>query len=207
MKRTSGGGENESAETQWPRVAKIAGEEFQQSYAVAQLAAKLCELKKASPRIPAEKENLDPAKFFDEAWKLIESARDRVLREQTEAEYLAARGGSREAAENAVVRILSASRVPFQKVCNPKSNKGDTKTIYGVSWKVFTTERGFDDLFWAYWNDIGEKWKNPKQAEEQGKLRVDGPSRSDVFRRRTSAVSEGCSRCRCLEATREAEAR
>ena len=87
-----------------------------------------------------------------------------------------AHGGSDEAAENVLRRDLGASRVPFQRLCDPKRNKGDSETVHGVIWKVFTTERGFDDLFWAYWTDMGEKWKDPVQAEEHGKLRFDGHS-------------------------------
>jgi hypothetical protein len=43
----SADGGNESGEKSWPRVLQIASsEEFQQSFAVAQLAVKLCELQK-----------------------------------------------------------------------------------------------------------------------------------------------------------------
>lgn len=74
--------------------------------------------------------------------------------------------GSDEAAENAVRRNLGASRVSFKKLCDPKRNKGDSETVHGVIWKVFTTERGFDDLFWAYWTDIGEQWRQWMKGEK-----------------------------------------
>jgi hypothetical protein len=32
-----------------------------------------------------------------------------------------------------------------------------------VKWAVYRSERGFDDLFWKYWRDIGEKWKGGDQ--------------------------------------------
>ena len=178
MKLESADKPNGSADTVSPTVLKIDnGEEFRQSLAVAELAVRLCQLKIANPKTaPIQKENLDPKEFLEQAWKLIQGARQQVLRPQTDAEYLAERGGSHEAAENVVARILSASRVPFTKLCDSERNRGDTETIHRGIWKVFTTDRGFEDLFYAYWHNIGEKWKNPKQAEEQGKLRVDGNS-------------------------------
>ena len=48
MKPESGDGQNESPTVEWLRVPKIASLEFEQSYAVAQLAIKLLELKKAT---------------------------------------------------------------------------------------------------------------------------------------------------------------
>jgi hypothetical protein len=102
---------------------------------------------------------LDPKGFVDGAWQLIEKAREHVLREQSNAEYLAAHAGSHEAAEKYVERVSQRSRVAFKELCDPERNKGDTELIYGMHWKVFTTARGFDDLFWAYWCAIGEKWK------------------------------------------------
>jgi hypothetical protein len=164
MNPTSGDGQNESTEKQWPRVLKLNREEFRQSVAVAELAVRLCELKKASTKAPSEKEDFDPAQSLDEAWKLIEGARDRVLRPQTHAEYLAAQGGSREAAGNVVERSLSASHVPFEKLCDPK-RKGNLETIHRVNWKVLT-EPGFDDRFWKYWRYCGEKWKYWKVGEK-----------------------------------------
>jgi hypothetical protein len=178
MKPGSGDDENESTEMPWPRVLRIASsDEFRQSFAVAQLAVKLCTLKKAESKVPLERENLTPGNFLAAAWELIQSAREHVSRPQTNAEYLVAHGGSHEAAENVVGRIRQASLVPFQKLCDPEyHNKEDSVTFHGQTWNVYRSERGFDDLFWAYWCDFGEKWKDPKQAEEQGKLRFDGHS-------------------------------
>jgi hypothetical protein len=130
-----------------------------------------------------QKENLDPANFVGQAWKLIEKTREQVLRPQSNAEYLVEHGGSHEAGETVVERILSADRVAFKKLCNkeetyteiPLNDAGTGRTIE-VAWKVYTTEKAFDNLFWRYWNDLGEKWKDPKQAEEQGKLKFDGYS-------------------------------
>jgi hypothetical protein len=66
--RQKGDGEKESTDTEWPKVRKIArSEEFQQSFAVAQQAVKLCELKGAQSTIPLQKDNLDPAKFLEES--------------------------------------------------------------------------------------------------------------------------------------------
>jgi len=148
MKPTSGDSQNESTGEQWPHTLKIKPGEFQQCYAVARLAVKLCELKKANA-----KENLQPQEFLGEAWKLIEKARENVSRPQSNAEYLADQHGSHEEGERVVGRILSESRIPFKKLCNAERNKGDSEMIHGVIWKVFTTERGFDDLFWTYWRE------------------------------------------------------
>ena len=172
MKANSVGGQSEQAS--WPRVPKIASDEFQQSVAVAELAVRLCELKKAATKVPLEKDNLDPQKFLTQAWELIESARERVLRLQTNAGYLAAHGGSHEAAENVVGRTLSAARVPFENLCNPgRRNKGDTETmklpdaetgkLIEVEWRVYRSERAFDNLFLAYWWKCREQWKNTDQ--------------------------------------------
>src|SRR4030095_4893006 len=96
----------------WPQVPKIANaDEFQQSFAIAQLAVRLCELRRMTSKIPPEKENLDPKKFLEQAWEFIQNARERVLRPQTNAEYLIAHDGSHDAAENVVERVLSASPV------------------------------------------------------------------------------------------------
>src|SRR5262252_10078169 len=98
MKPTSGDGQNESRETPWPNVPKIASaEEFHQRLAVAQLAVNLCELEMAKKQTSLQKQNLDPAKFVSQAWKLIEDARGRVLRPQSNAEYLGEHQGSHEA--------------------------------------------------------------------------------------------------------------
>jgi hypothetical protein len=107
---------------------------------------------------------LAPESFLPTAWQLIEKAGEHVLRAQTDAEYLAARGGSGETAENVVERILSASRVPFKKLCDPNYETKDddvkpielfdaeTGMIHKIHWKVYRSERGFDDLFWAWWH-------------------------------------------------------
>jgi hypothetical protein len=155
MKPASSNSQNESTETLWPNVLQIASsDEFQQSFAVAQLAVKLCALKKAESKVPIEKENLDPKEFLAEAWELIQSAREHVLREQTNAEYLMQHDGSDKAGDRVLERILGASRVPFQELCDPKyKNKDDTKTIHGVKWIVYRSQHGFDDLFWAYWRE------------------------------------------------------
>ena len=47
-------------------------------------------------------------------------------------------------------------------------------------WKVFTTERGFDDLFWDYWDNFGENGDNPRIAKEQGKRSSMGKLDSDA---------------------------
>jgi hypothetical protein len=156
---------------EWPSVLKIANDEFQQSVAVAQLAVKLWENKIARVQGPLEKDKVrdeGPQTFLEEAWKLVQSSREHVLREQTDADYLAAHGGSHEAAENVVGRIRSKSRIQFRKLCDPKRNKGDTEIIplfdvetgktIEVEWKVCCSERDFDNLFWDLWNDYGEQW-------------------------------------------------
>ena len=89
-----------------------------------------------------------------------------MLRSQSNAEYLTEHQGSAQATENVIGRILSPSRVPFKKLCDPKRNRGDSETVHGVIWKVFTTERGFDDLFWTYWTDIGEQWRQWMKGEK-----------------------------------------
>jgi len=151
---------NGATKPPWPTVLKIDnGEEFQQSLAIAELAVRLCELKLANPKtLPIEKEVLDPNKFLEQAWELIQSARQQVLRPQTNAKYLAEHGGSHEAAENVVARILSASRVPFQKLCNEKEtytkidlHDAETGKTIELEWKVYKSEAGFNKLFWAYW--------------------------------------------------------
>ena len=165
MRSTPGNGANELSE--WPSVLKIANDEFQQSVAVAQLAVKLWENKIARVQGPLEKDKVrdeGPQKFLEEAWKLIQSAREHVLREQTDADYLAAHGGSHEAAENVVGRILSKLRIQFRKLCDPKRNKGGTEIItlsdvetgktIEVEWRVYRGEggeRAFNNLFWDYW--------------------------------------------------------
>ena len=56
-----------------------------------------------------------PEEFLAEAWKLIQSAREHVLRPQTHAEYLAAHRGSDEAAENVVGRIRVGVACPVSE--------------------------------------------------------------------------------------------
>jgi hypothetical protein len=75
--------------TRLPRVLKMSGDEFQQSFAVAQLAVNLYELKQAT-----SKDSLDPKTFLVEAWELIQSAREHVSRPQTSGESLKAHGES-----------------------------------------------------------------------------------------------------------------
>jgi hypothetical protein len=76
-------------------------------------------------------------------------------------------GGSHEAAENVVKRILSASRVPFEKLCDPEyHNKEDSVTVHGLTWKLYRSEAGFNDLFQAYWRYIGEQWKQWKDGKK-----------------------------------------
>ena len=143
-------------ESEWPSELKIgSGEEFQQSLAVAHLAVRLCELERTNPTVKREdKLKLLPEKFLDDAWKLIEGARACVSRPQTNKEYLAAHCGSDEAMEEVVGRTLQASRIPFHNVCDPDyKNKEHTKIIHRLKWIVYRSERGFDDLFWAYWRE------------------------------------------------------
>jgi hypothetical protein len=167
MKGTSANSEKESTEALWRRVLRITNrDEFQQCLAVAQLAVKLCELKRAELNTGLQKESIVPEKFLKEAWKLIESAREHVLRPQGYAEYLAEHGGSDEAMEEVVGDILRESYVPFQKLVDPGRKNGDSEKIclktfsskgkeetICVQWRVYTTEKAFDNLFWAYWRD------------------------------------------------------
>jgi hypothetical protein len=160
MRSTPGNGANELPE--WPSVLKIANDEVQQCVAVAQLAVKLWENKIARVQGPLEKDKVrdeGPQKFLEEAWELIQSAREHVLRAQTDAEYLAAHPGTHEAAENVAGRILSESRVQFQKLCNDKEtypeielHDVETNTIIKIEWNVYRSEAGFKKLFWRYWN-------------------------------------------------------
>lgn len=87
MKRESADKQDGSGDTLWPTVLKIQnGEEFRQSLALAELAVRLCELKISKTKTaPTEKENLDPEKFLDKAWRLVQKAREHVSREQTDA--------------------------------------------------------------------------------------------------------------------------
>jgi hypothetical protein len=207
MKSKSADGQNESRK--WPQLPKMAGENFQQSFAVAQLAVKLWEIKIAKLNLPPlEKQKLrdnpDLTQCLGEAWELVQKARELVLQPQSNAEYLVAHGGSHEAAENVVGRILSASRVPFKKLCNIKKNKGDTETIelpdpetgnpIVVKWRVYRGEggeRAFDNLFRAYWRDCGEQWKERKVAgySETERARMQTLARdNDAWKKRGESV-------------------
>ena len=115
MKAESADSQNESTESPWPRVPRITSEEFQQSVAVAQLAVKLCELERANPTVKQDdKPNLRPEKFLDDSWKLIEKAREHVLRSESCEEYLARHAGSLEAGEAVVRRIVQDVRIRFR---------------------------------------------------------------------------------------------
>jgi hypothetical protein len=165
MKIAGADNQNGSTEPQRPGVPKIDSNQFQPSFAVAQLAVKLCELKKAQSTIPLEKENLEPKDFLKEAWELIQRAGEHMLPDW-----------SHEAAERWFGRILTASRVTFKKLCDPERNKGDTETIVlpdpetgktiEVDWKVRRSEREFDNLFWVYWTDCGEQWTEWMKGEK-----------------------------------------
>lgn len=161
-------------ESEWPSELRIgSGEEFRQSLAVAQVAVKLCELKIAQSRVPLEKENFTPEKFLVEAWELIQSARERVLRPQTNKEDLSAHGGSDEAMGEVVGRKRQPN-VPFEQLCDSKRNEGDREIIklrddvtgktIEVEWRVYTTKKAFDKLFWDHWRaksilTDNNKWK------------------------------------------------
>ena len=151
----SADGEKESMEKPRPSTLPIAGEEFQQRFAVAQLAVRLCELEVSKSKIPLQKENADPKKFLKNAWELIESAREHVSRPQTEPEYLVKAGGSKEALKTVIRRRLL---IPFCKLCDPDRPKGGTELIHGISWKVYISNLGFDKLFRDYWSTIGQRW-------------------------------------------------
>jgi len=162
--------QNELGGAPLSRVPRLTDDQFQQCLAVAQLAVKLCELETAKRQTSLQKENLNPATFLGRAWKLIESAREHALRPQTDTEYLVEHGGSGEAVQKVVGRILQKSYVPFQKLCDHKRNKGDTETIHEVEWTVYRSERGFDDLFCDYWRAItptrdgSKEWNGLDQA-------------------------------------------
>jgi hypothetical protein len=83
-------------------VLRMADEEFQQSCAVAQLAVKLCELKKAELKWPSERASARPEEFLEEAWNLIQRAREHVLRRATAAEIMIAGGQNDDAPKKAV---------------------------------------------------------------------------------------------------------
>ena len=74
-KASSANSERESRSSSWLRVLKIAGDEFQQSALVAQLAVKLCELEYTRSQIVKQ-----PDDYLLEAWELIQKARAHVKR-------------------------------------------------------------------------------------------------------------------------------
>jgi len=176
-------GEKESAEMQWPSVLRIGSiEDFQQSLAVAQLAFQLWQESKTSNVKLIEKAS--PKDFLGHAWELIEGAYACVVRPQSNKEYLAFEGGSDEAMEKVVDRILQEP-VPFKKLFDPKRDKGAVGIIelhdvvtgkpIEVEWKVYRGkggERAFYNLFLAYWRGIREERKkefslNPERYDKQ----------------------------------------
>jgi hypothetical protein len=82
------------------------------------------------------------------------------LRSQTDVEQSLAAGADHQAREKRVADKLLKALVPFQKLCNTERKEGYTEMIHGVKWTVYRSERGFDDLFWDYWRDCGEQWKD-----------------------------------------------
>lgn len=133
----------------------------------------------------------DPKGFLREAWNLIAAARLKVTRPITNAENVAAKNGDHEAIVEAVGLYDKDRRIPFGHLCNsepPRKNitfqtknpkSGDTGP--DVVWQVYTTEKGFNKLFWSWWNakklpdeiktaaerkDAGEWWL--EDARERG---------------------------------------
>jgi hypothetical protein len=88
------------------------------------------------------------------------------LRSQTDVEQSLAAGADHQAMEKWVADKRSKALVPFQKLCNPERKKGYTEMICGVKWTVVRSERRFDDLFWAYWRDLGEQWAECMKGEK-----------------------------------------
>ena len=76
--------------------------------------------------------------------------------------------GSDEEMEDAAGRVLQSPLIPFKKLCDSERKRGDTELIklrdvatekiIEVKWKVYRSEREFDNLFWDLWNDYGEQW-------------------------------------------------
>ncbi len=102
--------QNESGEAPASRVPKLPGEEFHQSIAVAQLAVKLCELKKIELKWPSERAAARPEKFLEEAWRLIRRASEHVLRPATVMEIMTAGRWTAEALEKAIGAKLRIAR-------------------------------------------------------------------------------------------------
>jgi len=100
------------------------------------------------------------------------------LRSQTDMEQSLAAGVDRQSGENWVADKRRKALIPFQRLCNTDSKMGYTEMICGVKWRVYRSERSFDDLFWDYWRDCGEQWKDkdrkkppaPCTKEEREKL-------------------------------------
>ncbi|PYJ78990.1 MAG: hypothetical protein DME69_06485 [Verrucomicrobia bacterium] len=82
------------------------------------------------------------------------------LRSQTDVEQPLPAGADVQALAKWIGDKLRKRQVPFQSLCNTERKKGSTEMIYGVKWKVYRTERGFNDLFWDFWREVGEKWKD-----------------------------------------------
>jgi len=168
---------------QWPSVLRIgSSEDFQQSLAVAQLAFQLWQesetsnvklIEKASPKgLSGGCVGVDWGRYAC------------VVRPQSNKEYLAFEGGTDEAMEKVVDRILQEP-VPFKKLCDPERNKGAVEIIelqdavtrkpIEAEWMVYHTKKAFDDLFWAYWGGIREerKKKFSLNPERYDKRRID----------------------------------
>jgi hypothetical protein len=121
-------------------------------------------------------EKADPKDFLADAWELIESAREHVMRPQTDLEYLIEQGSPRDALAAIFGRRDRERMILFARLCDPNRNKGDTEMIklpdaesektIEVEWKVYCSERGFDDLFLAYWRDLGEQWTEWMKGEK-----------------------------------------
>ena len=159
--------QSESTEKPWPRVLSIAGEEFQQSFAVARLAVELWKASKTSNVKLIEKAS--PKDFLADAWELIQKARTHVKRPATAVEYMAQGDGSHEELAVALGQ-LSEPNVAFAELCDPDRKGGGTETTIEVldagsgkrievKWKVYRSLLGFEKLFWRWWCDVGEKWK------------------------------------------------
>ena len=151
--------QNKSTKTQWPTVLRMPGDEFQQSFAVAQLAVKLWEIKMAKSKVPLEKENLDPKDFLEEAWNLIASAGEHVVRPQTTVEYIVEHGGSDDAITEVIDRRRRERLIPFKKLCNPERQPGTVEDIGDISWPVYRSKKRFEEMFWRYANSQSKKWR------------------------------------------------
>ena len=88
------------------------------------------------------------------------------LRSQADVEQSLAAGADHQAGEKWVADKLRKALVPFQNLCNTERKKGYTETICGVEWKVCRSEREFDNLFWDYWTDCGERWTEWMKGEK-----------------------------------------